>query len=467
MSKNIVVFSDGTGERGGVRPDQVLTNVYKLYRAARISEDNLNDPARQVSYYSPGLGTISDDGVIKLSAIDKLTSVAGLAFGIGITKNIIDCYEFILENYKTGDRIYLFGFSRGAYTVRSVAGVLRLCGVPTHDKDGSVLSTSGPKLRRIAKYAVKKVYEYHYRRAQWGYESKRMARATRFRKDYGSEAAEPDYSKHVFSNVAPYFIGVFETVGALVLSLWKKIGLFFILMFASILCGLGFDIFSFLTTLSMRFHWPFPHILLYSSCAFFVLLGGYFYIYRWKSTKYDKSLDFRVKYARQALAIDEWRADFERVPWGRSEDLGAHEKQAKPGDPVWLKQVWFAGDHADIGGGYPVNESRLSDITLDWMLDELRATDHPLELNEGRLNVFPDPAGMQHDEVQASRERWPYIFFRLAWRKSLRVIEHDAELHKSVFARFDCGLVQNFRSWAPYRPGNLKDHDGVKKYYVS
>jgi len=157
MPKNIVVFSDGTGEQGGVRPDQVLTNVYKLYRASRVSGDNLVDPAKQVAFYDPGLGTINDSAVVRLSLLDRFKSFAGLAFGIGITDNIIDCYEFILQQYQPGDRIYLFGFSRGAYTVRSIAGVLRMCGIPTHDVGGLPLPASGPKLRHIAEHAVRDV----------------------------------------------------------------------------------------------------------------------------------------------------------------------------------------------------------------------------------------------------------------------------------------------------------------------
>ena len=67
MSKNILIFSDGTGQYGGLKPDQRLSNIYKLYGAARPSIDNCIDPADQVAFYDPGLGT-GEDGADGVSA---------------------------------------------------------------------------------------------------------------------------------------------------------------------------------------------------------------------------------------------------------------------------------------------------------------------------------------------------------------------------------------------------------------
>src|SRR3546814_12131855 len=66
--------------------------------------------------------------MVRLRLIDFLRALAGSVAGIGISTNVADCYEAILKHYRPGDRIHLFGFSRGAYTARSVAGVLNLCG---------------------------------------------------------------------------------------------------------------------------------------------------------------------------------------------------------------------------------------------------------------------------------------------------------------------------------------------------
>ena len=143
MSKNIVIYSDGTGQDGGVRPEQRVSNIYKMYRASRVSFDSAVDPAAQVTFYDPGLGT--DIGSTAITApvrfVQKLLSSID---GRGITTNIVDCYTFILDHYQPGDRILLFGFSRGAYTVRSVADLLRLCGVPTRTPDG-LCRASDPK----------------------------------------------------------------------------------------------------------------------------------------------------------------------------------------------------------------------------------------------------------------------------------------------------------------------------------
>src|SRR5262249_34068166 len=80
---------------------------------------------------------------------------------------------------------------------------------------------------------------------------------------------------------------------------------------------------------------------------------------------YDLHLDNAVWYARHAISIDENRASFARVPWASVRNTGP----ARPENyPDWLDQIWFAGVHSDIGGSYPENESRLSDITLQWMV---------------------------------------------------------------------------------------------------
>jgi uncharacterized protein (DUF2235 family) len=107
MGKNIVIFSDGTGQKGGVGSN---TNVYKLFN---MIEDRTD---RQIAYYDSGLGT-------------DWRKVTGMINGRGISKNILDCYRFIFENFKADDKIYLFGFSRGAATVRSLSGFIHLFGV--------------------------------------------------------------------------------------------------------------------------------------------------------------------------------------------------------------------------------------------------------------------------------------------------------------------------------------------------
>ncbi len=107
MPKNIVVFSDGTGQEGGKGNN---TNVYKLFNMIEDRTEN------QVSFYDRGLGT----------GWRKITGNLG---GMGISSNIRECYKSIFENYQAGDNIYLFGFSRGATTVRSLSAFIHLFGI--------------------------------------------------------------------------------------------------------------------------------------------------------------------------------------------------------------------------------------------------------------------------------------------------------------------------------------------------
>lgn len=109
--KNIVVFSDGTGQEGGEGNN---TNVYKLFNMIE------GRTQAQITFYDRGIGT----GLRKISAMS----------GMGITENILECYQFISDNYQWGDRLFLFGFSRGATTVRSLAGFISLFGILPHSR---------------------------------------------------------------------------------------------------------------------------------------------------------------------------------------------------------------------------------------------------------------------------------------------------------------------------------------------
>ena len=159
MPKNIVVFSDGTGQEGGEGNN---TNVYKLFN---MCEDRTD---QQVIFYDRGLGT----GWRKLS---------GNAFGAGISKNIKECYKFIFENFNADDRIFLFGFSRGATTVRSLSSFIHMFGI---------LPKSRPEL-------IDKAYEIYKK------PKTREAAATEFLKRH----------HNMWCKIR--FVGVWDTVAAL------------------------------------------------------------------------------------------------------------------------------------------------------------------------------------------------------------------------------------------------------------
>jgi uncharacterized protein (DUF2235 family) len=136
MAKNILIFSDGTGQGAGMPADK-RSNVWKLWTATEKAA-----PGQQIAFYDEGLGAEH-----KKEWWRWAYDLASKATGLGISQNIKDCYVALIELYEPGDRVFLFGFSRGAYTVRSLGGVLSLCGIP-QQKDGK--SARGDKAVRTA-----------------------------------------------------------------------------------------------------------------------------------------------------------------------------------------------------------------------------------------------------------------------------------------------------------------------------
>lgn len=169
MSKNIVICSDGTGNQFG----ELNSNVLKLYSTLVIQ------PGVQTAYYHPGVGTMGARNA--LSSLGQWwTQVRGLAFGYGLSDNIADAYQFLMKEYEEGDRIYLFGFSRGAYTVRALGGLLHMFGLLRLGNEGLI-----PYAMRLFKSRAREKFE--------------LARGFR----------------RVFSRpCVPYFLGAWDTVSS-------------------------------------------------------------------------------------------------------------------------------------------------------------------------------------------------------------------------------------------------------------
>ena len=167
-----MVFSDGTGQDGGT---SFNTNVYELFGII------LDRSPEQISFYDRGVGT----------SWRKLT---GNIAGLGISRNIRECYEFIFDNYEAGDQIYLFGFSRGAATVRSLSGFMHLFGIL-------------PKSRREL---IKRAYKIYKIRNP----KKREEKAKTFRERH-----------HIRHWTKIKFLGVWDTVAALGLPMKSLSGL--------------------------------------------------------------------------------------------------------------------------------------------------------------------------------------------------------------------------------------------------
>lgn len=496
MAKNIAVFSDGTGQDGGMRPEQRMSNVYKLFRVCRPGPDSGIDPREQIAFYDPGLGT--EEGATALTTpVRFFQKMLGSMTGRGVTTNIADCYEFIINHYKEGDRIFLIGFSRGAYTVRAVADLIRLCGVPTH-AGGQPLLRFRKATRDIADEAVKTVLEHGAGHPRRDYEDEREELARRFREKYGSAHPTGEAQR---SNAAPYFIGVFDTVAALGakgLREWLiKLGLFAALVVAAlpisaILGGL-------LTTFTQLSFWgAFGWAFLAS-----VLLGVGTLAYQsrkavrktirdypnkgdvrrhmaeWKGENFPKLLSRFVSYARSANAIDETRADFARLPWGPGhhvtieETLDGHKR---------FEQLWFAGNHSDVGGSYPEQESRLSDIALCWMIEQATAIPDGLKIDGQakrgvssdipKLRLFPSADGLQHCEVAGMQDTLARLprpfrgwFRKKGWAVHVRPIDKSAPVHPTVQARFDLASVPKCTGDGPYRPEALARHGKFMRYY--
>lgn len=100
MPKNILTFSDGTGQAGCLLPDERRSNVYKLFRATRCGPDSRVNPEEQLAFYDTGLRSASDAEDVKISFVRKIYNLLSQATGFGIIKNIIDCYTAILQSWE-------------------------------------------------------------------------------------------------------------------------------------------------------------------------------------------------------------------------------------------------------------------------------------------------------------------------------------------------------------------------------
>ncbi|WP_456382196.1 DUF2235 domain-containing protein [Hydrogenimonas sp.] len=339
--RNLVVCADGTWNT----PDQkehdipVPTNVVRLFNA-------LEEGEKQLRYYHPGVGS---DGT-------WWEKIAGGTVGAGLDKNIKSAYRWLCEHYGKGDRIYLFGFSRGAYTVRSLAGFIGKCGL---------LDLSGlddEELWRRIDAAFEKGYRKGKSLKKWAEDADRwrfhpLSKITCNGKN-GAEEIEA---------IPIHFIGVWDTVGAL---------------------GIPNN-FAILNLLD--------HV------------GKYAF--------HDTRLGKNVVHARHAVALDERRASFSPTLWS---GVGKREH---------VKQLWFPGVHANVGGGYP--DTGLSDIALKWMIDE--AAEAQLIFKPRMIDqIAPNPRGILYDSLKGI-----FKHLRATPRSMPAVVEKNVgrSLHSSAIER--------------------------------
>jgi uncharacterized protein (DUF2235 family) len=276
MTIRLIVCFDGTWNRPDNNPDltaRIETNVCRLYES--IKSGKLPEGDVQQKWYDSGVGT------------NWYHRIAGGAFGIGLDEKIRDGYQWLADNYPNADaadvEVFILGFIRGAYTARSLVGMIRNCGL--------LLSENAHRVRDA--YAL-------YRQRDEGADTDQ---AQIFRSRYSRE-------------IKIKFLGVWDTVGAL---------------------GIPLQALQWLNAKEYAFH--------------------------------DTELSGIVENAAHALAIDEFRVDYQATLWA---------PVVKPGQEV--EQRWFSGAHADVGGGYPTR--LISDIALGWMQRKAAAVGLAIDTSE-------------------------------------------------------------------------------------
>lgn len=348
--RNIVMGADGTWNKPDQvdRQRQVPSNVVKAVRAVMHKSPQIE----QLRYYDTGVGTAG--------LVDKLWG--GMA-GNGLFGNMRKAYAWLLTHYQPDDRLFLFGFSRGAFTVRSLAGMLAVCGIPPcRGGNACAVIAEADATKALSKKALSdqvfgdqalsdkpegdkpKGKSPVDKEAADAVDKRVMAIADEAARVY--RIHDPDERKRAGQAFRAkyqslpgdvHFLGVWDTVGAMGLPTKGPLG--------------------WLTRSRHRFH--------------------------------DVCLGDNIRHAYHALAINERRAPFEPSLW-------------QPPCPLQcetVEQVWFAGVHSNVGGGYA--DAGLSDQALLWMLEA--AGRHGLQLDPHYLKrrVDPNVFGELRDSLSA------------------------------------------------------------------
>ena len=296
-NKRIVVFADGTGNAFTTQE----SNVWRLHQALDQSCPD------QIALYIKGVGT---SGFRPFALIDGAT-------GIGVPSNVRTLYEFICWNWQQGDEIYMFGFSRGAFTIRTLIGLIHHEGlVPT--AIGEPLSKAEMRRNVVAAWR-----SYRKKTTPWNkclptIGLARMVRdaftatyhALLRHRSYKVVAQQTEIQRR--DSVRTKFVGLFDTVEAF-----------------------GVPIEEFRRAIDYVI-WPISfrnHVL---------------------SNKVDR--------ACHALSLDDERTTFHPLRFDMTNENTANPR---------IKEVWFAGVHSDVGGGYPENE--LEHVPLVWMAEQAMA----------------------------------------------------------------------------------------------
>ena len=283
MGTKIILLSDGTGNT----PNKVWrTNVWRIFQSLDRTNEN------QLALYDDGVGT---------SSFPPAAWIGGI-FGWGLKRNVIHLYKFICRNYKSNnDEIFAFGFSRGAFTIRVLIGLVNSQGL----------------------VAFKSEHELNWK-AEAAYRAYRSARPPSIFRVERLIYRIPRLYRPLENRPAPEFkfVGLWDTVAAY-----------------------GLPVESMTRGLS-RWFWPLELP--------------------------SQQLPKNVLRACHALSLDDERRTFHPVLWDEQgvppAEVDAEGRRYTASDRV--SQVWFAGSHANVGGGYPDNS--LAQVSLSWVLEEAR-----------------------------------------------------------------------------------------------
>ena len=420
-SKTIVLFSDGTGNSSA---KLFKTNVWRMYEAVDLGPP-APDRRQQISYYDDGVGTSSF----------KPLAVLGGVFGYGLKRNVLDIYKYACRNYKAGDDLCAFGFSRGAFTIRLAVALMASEGLVQTEDEG--------ELDRLTKSAYRAFRSaWLPRRLKWPTKLFRKIRDAFIRTPYGKTR-----------NLTPEikFIGVWDTVSA----------------YGGPIAELTRAIDNWIFRLSTPDYELNPAV---------------------KCARHALALDDE----RDSFLPLLWDEVYE----ARLEAEVLAKDPSKAADWPRVQQVWFTGMHSDVGGGYP--DESLSYVSLLWMMEEAeKAGLNLLTVIGDRFRALASSAGPIHDSRSGAAGYYRYqprkiaawlnpIDDRTAGLRDPAIVDKISEqqnglllevkVHQSVIHRISCGtdryapitLPEKFRIVPPQAKGeNAPQADSVAEGAVA
>jgi uncharacterized protein (DUF2235 family) len=296
MVKRLVFCFDGTWNRlDSPHSTNVLITAESVLPLA-------GDGTAQLIFYDEGVGT------------EKSERLRGGIFGRGLVKNLADAYRFLVFNYSPGDEIYVFGFSRGAYTARSFVGLVNACGVILRSK-ASIIDFAIELYKKRPDDKNPDEVKY-YEEELWTFRNTNSPYVVRSDEEAARRAkitGRTDYPRLQIN-----YLGVWDTVGAL--------------------------------GIPARYAW-----------------------FSWINRKHrfhNVRLSSFVQSARHAVATDERRLDFAPSIWENLDEMNALAGSSSEADNTPYQEKWFSGVHSAIGGGG--DRRGLSDLALEWVLTGAR-----------------------------------------------------------------------------------------------